>query len=111
MSDRRVGLLLIALGAAVSGLTFAVGEGLVTGVRAAWPAYIVGGVLVVIGLANLRSARAERRFPGDDRGPSADASDRRGGPVRPNPRLWYPNSPNPHASAQDLGGGEPNGRE
>ncbi|WP_333822903.1 hypothetical protein [Pinisolibacter sp.] len=111
MSDRRVGLLLIALGAAVCGLTYAVGEGLVTGVRAAWPAYLVGGVLVVIGLVNLRGSRETRRFPGDGRGPDADATGRLGGPVRPNPRLWRSNVANPHDPVHHLGGGEPNGRD
>jgi hypothetical protein len=111
MSDRRIGLLLIVLGAAVSGLTYAVGEGLVTGVRAAWPAYLVGGVLVVIGLVNLRGSGDTRRFPGDGRGPAADVSGRLGGPVRPNPRAWHRNSVDPNDPVHQLGGGEPNGRE
>ena len=112
MSDRRIGLLLIALGGAVSGLTFAVGEGLVTGVRAAWPAYVVGGVLAVIGLVNLRSSDEKRRFPGDGRGPAADVSGRRGGgPTWPRSRQWQPNTANPNDPVHQLGGGEPNGRE
>jgi hypothetical protein len=99
MSDRRVALLLILLGVAVSGLTVAVGEGLVTGVRAAWPAHLVGGVLVVIGLVGLRRPR-------DDEAPGRGA-----GGVRPNPRLWWSTTPRIHDPNEFRGGGEPNGRD
>ena len=102
MSDRRVALLLIGLGVAVSGLTLAVGEGLVTGVRAEWPAHILAGVLVVIGLVALRQPREERRLPGA----IPKFGERRGtASVRPNPRLWYAD----RAAGGDVsapGGGE-----
>ena len=101
MGDRRVALLLIGVGVAVSGLTLAVGEGLVTGVRVEWPAHIVAGVLVVLGLVALRQPREERRLSGANAG----FGDRGGASVRPDPRLWYAN----RAAGGDVsapGGGE-----
>lgn len=106
MSDRRVGVLLIAAGAAVSGLTWAVGEGLVTGVRAAWPAHILAGVLVVIGLVALRRQPDDAPMP---REPGPDGRVR--GPSRPNPRHWWSYPARRHDPGEFLGGGEPNGRE
>jgi uncharacterized membrane protein YfcA len=101
--DRRVGLLLVLLGAAVCGLTAAVGAGLITGVRAAWPAYLVGGVTIVIGLVQLRRPREPvpaPQFPSEGREVPP-----RGRPVLPPaPPMWH--DPTAH-----LGGGEPNGRE
>ncbi|MDK9695280.1 MAG: hypothetical protein OEL76_02680 [Siculibacillus sp.] len=111
MGDRRVALFLIGLGLAVSGLTLAVGEGLVTGVRAAWPAHVLGAVLVVVGLLGLRGERVERHFPGDGSGGVEIASGHRDDADRRPGRARAANPHHHHDAPSDLGGGEPNGRD
>lgn len=106
MGDRRVALLLILLGAAISGLTVAVGEGLITGVRVAWPAHVLAGVLVVIGLVGLRRPRDDGRVPGPHEVPA-----RRGDALPPIPPARGAWRPPLHDPSEFRGGGEPDGRD
>ena len=110
MSGRAASVLFILLGALVSGLTAAVQAGLVTGVRAAWPAHVIAGVLVVVGLVNLRRADApeqrEERGPIRESGRDPEDVELPGGRMR---RLGP--MERDEQTLRDGGGGEPNGRD
>ena len=110
MSGRTVSIALIGLGALVSGLTAAVQAGLVTGVRAAWPAHVVAGVLVVVGLVNLRRPTAPS--PTDEPGPireSGRSPYEADYPVGRRGREAFMTET--MGATRDGGGGEPDGRD
>ena len=51
--SRVVPSVLILVGAGVCGLVWGVQNGLIHGVRAEWPAYVVGGAMIALGLKGL----------------------------------------------------------
>jgi hypothetical protein len=64
MSSRVVPIVMTFLGVVVVAVTQAAERGIVTGIAVEWPAYLVGGVLIVLGLLGVgRSEEAAASPP------------------------------------------------
>lgn len=64
-SSRALPIVMTFAGVVIVGATQAVERGILTGVAIDWPAYIVGGVLIVLGLVGVGRSEAEPS-PTDD---------------------------------------------
>lgn len=73
-SSRAIPVVMAFVGVAIVVVTQAVQRGIVTGVTAEWPAYLVGGVLIVLGVLGFGR--------GDDGEAATDDVGTSGGPVR-----------------------------
>jgi hypothetical protein len=67
--SRVLPVALIVAGAGVCGLTFAVQKGLVHGVTAEWPAYVVGAAMILFGVRGLFPPASEVRPIAPEGGP------------------------------------------
>ncbi len=112
MGERTAAYLFLGLGAAVAGVTAAVEAGLVTGVRAAWPALVVAGVLIVVGLVNLRRPHEPEAVVAKESGPIAESGRDPHEAEPPLGQLRRLGTAGPDFDPpRDGGGGEPDGRD
>ncbi len=66
ISSRLVPMAITFVGVLVVVLTQAVQRGLVTGVKVEWPAYLLGGVMIVLGIAGLGRRESGKTPPRED---------------------------------------------